>query len=113
MSDADRAALERKSPEELEADIERTRARISEEVDALGYKLSPAGLRERAQGTLQETQDATFGMIEGIADGLIGRGDALGARAVDFIKRHPVPTTLLALGFAWLLMHSREDAEVR
>lgn len=101
-----RDALEHKSAAELEADIERTRARISEEVDAIGYRLSPAGLSEDASGLLQGTQNASFRALEELGESLLGQGQRAGDGVVGFLKRHPAPTTLLGFGLAWLLMRS-------
>jgi hypothetical protein len=109
----DKSELGQKSPEQLEEDIEQTRAKISNQINALSDKLSPTELTERAkdtiQGTLQDTQDSAVRVIEGIADSLLKRSGRVGTGAVDFIKRYPLPTTLLGLGLAWLLMRGRDE----
>ncbi len=101
-----RRDLDYKSPDALEADIAETRARISRNVDRLGFKLSPEGLTEQATGALGETQNLTFGAIEGLGERLLGRTESWNGRVTDFVKANPVPTTLLGLGLSWLLMRS-------
>ena len=83
-----------------------TRARISTSVDRLSYKLSPEGLGQQAKGALGETQELTFGAIEGLGEQLLGRSDGWGRHVTEFVKANPVPTTLLGLGLTWLLMRS-------
>lgn len=95
-----------KSPDALEADIAETRARISRSVDDIGYKLSPEGLSQRAKGTLGETQELTFGAIEELGERLLERSNGWGGRVSAFVKANPVPSTLLGLGLAWLMMRS-------
>lgn len=103
-----RRDFEHRSPDALEADIAETRARISRNVDDLGFKLSPEGLTQQAKGTLGETQELTFGAIEGLGKRLLGRTESWNGRVTGFVKAHPVPTTLLGLGLTWLLMRSSE-----
>jgi len=98
--------LSDKSPDVLEADIAETRARISRSVDDIGYKLSPEGLSQRAKGTLGETQELTFGAIEELGERLLERSHSWGDHVSAFVKANPVPTTLLGLGLAWLMMRS-------
>lgn len=95
-----------KSPEELEADIVRTRERLSRNVDDLSFKLSPEGLSRDAKSTLGETQQLTYGAIEDFGRKLSARGDGWGAGTSTFIRRNPVPTTLLGIGLAWLVMRN-------
>ncbi len=96
-----------KSPEELEADIVRTRERLSRNVDDLSFKLSPEGLSRDAQSALGDTQQLTFGAIEDLGKRLSERGVGWGTGTAAFVRRNPVPTTLLGIGLAWLVMRSR------
>ncbi len=95
-----------KSAEEIQADIEKTRSRISEEVDAIGHRFSPAGLSEDAKEVLHSTQGASFQALDELGKGLTERSGQLKGGVVGFFKRNPAPTTLLGLGFVWLLMRS-------
>lgn len=103
-----RRDLEDKSPDALEADIAETRARMGRNIDDLSFKLSPEGLGQQAKGALGETQELTFGAIEGLGERLLSRTDSWGGHVSTFVKANPVPTTLLGLGLTWLLMRSNE-----
>lgn len=98
--------LSDKSLEELEADIAETRRRLSRNVDDLSFKLSPQGLSHDAKSTLGDTQELTFGAIEELGDRLLERSHGWGEQATAFVRRNPVPTTLLGIGLAWLVMRS-------
>lgn len=94
------------SPEELEAAIAETRERLSRNVDDLSFKLSPEGLSHDAKNTLGGTQELTFGAIEEMGERLSARSDGWGDQTGAFIKRNPVPSTLLGLGLTWLVMRA-------
>ena len=97
-----------RSVDELEREIAETRARLGRDVDALAYRLSPAGLSEQVKGTLENTETLTLGAIGGLGESLLARSGAegWGAQAGAFVRRYPVTTTLLGLGLAWLVMRS-------
>ena len=95
-----------RSPEQLESDIAETRRRISQNVDDLSYKLSPEGIGNEVKETLADTQQLTFGAIEGLGDAFMTRTGSWSERTRGFAREHSVPVTLLGLGFAWLLMRS-------
>lgn len=109
MSDARDRDLEGKSPDELERDIEETRARISDEMSALGYKLGPEGLRDSAEDALQDTQDTVTSVTEQLKKGVVESSDSIGGRLSSFIKQNPVPATLFGLGLAWLLKKGQDQ----
>ena len=105
-SSSARTDLSHKSPDELQGDIAETRARISRNADDLAYRLSPESLGQDVKATVADTQQLTFGAIEGLGDRLLERTHGWGGQTREFAKRHSVPVTLLGLGFAWLLMRS-------
>ena len=72
-------------PADLERDIERTRAEMSETIDAIGARFQPAYLREQAREAVRETaRDAGTSMI-------------------DTIRDNPLPAAIAGLSIAWLL----------
>lgn len=84
-----------KTPEQIEAEIEHTRAEMSETIDAIQRKLSPGQLLDQAMHYVQS-----------------GPGDFasnLGAT----IKNNPVPVTLIGLGLAWLMMARSNGSSIR
>lgn len=67
------------------AEIERTRADMSETVDALQERLSPQNIKEQAKVQVKETARET------------------GSGLVDRIKQNPVPAAMVGIGLGWLL----------
>jgi len=103
------------SPEEIRADIERTRADMSETIDAIQERLSPQTLKEEAKEQVREqfqevketVREATIGKAE---DMVRSAGDtATQARytIVETVKQNPIPAALVGLGLGWLYMNRR------
>ena len=100
-----------KTPEEIRAEIEETRDRISEDIDELGYRLGPEGLRDRAQETIHEAQDALYDATRGVTDSVGERAEALSSGLVDRIRDNPLPATILGAGIGWLLLQGARSEE--
>ncbi|MBB5713030.1 DUF3618 domain-containing protein [Sphingomonas xinjiangensis] len=88
-------AVELSETDQIEHDLERTRARMDQRLDALQDKMSPAQIVNDAFSHVAGTDGATF------TDNLIARA-----------KANPAAVALVCAGFAWLMMPRRhsEDA---
>jgi ElaB/YqjD/DUF883 family membrane-anchored ribosome-binding protein len=75
-----------KPPEEIEQDIARTRADLSETLDALEHRLSPRHLLEKGVDMLRDSMNDDFGRI--------------GER----IRANPLPLALIGAGIGWLVL---------
>lgn len=75
-----------KRPAEIEEDIARTRADLSETLDALERKLAPRQLLEKG-----------VDMLRGSMDGNLGR-------AGETLRANPIPLALIGAGIGWLLL---------
>jgi hypothetical protein len=76
------------SPEQIQADIERTRAELSDDVDRLTEKVSPPRIAGRQVGRVKTRASALRDQVMGSAHdggGLRGAGDSLGS-ATDSAK---------------------------
>jgi ElaB/YqjD/DUF883 family membrane-anchored ribosome-binding protein len=73
------------------AEIEHTRADMSETVDALQERLSPQNIKEQAKVQAKETVRES------------------GSGFVDRIKQNPVPAAMVGIGLGWLFMSGREE----
>jgi uncharacterized protein DUF3618 len=93
MSDGD-------SPEEIERDIERTRADISRTLNALQQRLSPSSLISETLGSAA-MGSALRSARSGTADFATSLGRAM--------SQNPLPVLLTGIGIAWLLF-SRSGA---
>ncbi|MEP6572021.1 MAG: DUF3618 domain-containing protein [Gemmatimonadota bacterium] len=87
------------TPAQIEEDIRRTRDRISREVEAIGERLSPQYLKERAQEAVMEK-------VRGVASDAGERARQAGSSAVQFVRDHPVSSALISVGIAWMLLEN-------
>lgn len=82
--------MDERSSERIERDIERTRADMSETIDALERRLSPGELFDEFWGRVKS-------------------GDA-GANVGETIRDHPVPLALMGLGLGWLAIEKATES---
>jgi ElaB/YqjD/DUF883 family membrane-anchored ribosome-binding protein len=83
------------TPQELEFEIERTRERMSTNIDALGDKLRPEALKQQAKEAIAEkAQD----VVSNVGD----QARETGSRVIDFITQYPLPVAAVSLGAIWL-----------
>ena len=84
------------SPENIERDIERTRSRMSQNIDELGDRLSPENLKHEAKSAIRHvTHDAVSNVGE--------QARRTGSRLVDVIRENPLPVIAVGAGVTWLL----------
>lgn len=92
-----------RSPEEIEREIERTRSRMSRNIDELGDRLSPQNLKEEAKSAIKE---AAHGAVSNVGE----QARRTGTRLVDVIRENPLPVIAVGAGVTWLLtQRSRSD----
>lgn len=70
-----------KSPAEIEADIEQTRERVEEDLDAIQDKLRPARIR---RAVVRRTRDWVADLLR-------------------HVREHPVPAIIIGTGIGWLV----------
>ena len=83
------------SPDQIEREIERTRERMSDNIDALGEKLSPDNLKRQAQDVMAEKANEVVANVE-------ERARQTGDRLVEFIRDNPLPVAAVSIGALWL-----------
>jgi ElaB/YqjD/DUF883 family membrane-anchored ribosome-binding protein len=88
-------ASDTRSPEEIEREIERTRERMSSNIDVLGEKLSPDHLKQQAK-------DAIVEKAQNIVADVGDQARETGTRVIDFIIENPLPVAAASLGAIWL-----------
>jgi ElaB/YqjD/DUF883 family membrane-anchored ribosome-binding protein len=83
------------SPAEIERNIERTRERMSSNIDELGDRFSPENLKRQAKDAISEkAQD----VVSNVGD----QARETGSRVLDFITANPLPVASVTLGAIWL-----------
>lgn len=95
---------EEEGAEKVMADIERTRAEMSETVDAIQRKLSP----DRLKGQMKDkVREATIGRVKGMTGRAGSRAKGIGSDIVEAVKSNPVPAAMVGVGLGWIMMKRR------
>ena len=80
-------------------EIERTRAGMSETVDAIQERLSPENLKEQAKDRVKEAT--------------VGKAQEAGSSVMDTIRQNPLPAALTGIGLGWLFVNARRSSSSR
>jgi len=103
------------------AEIEQTRAHLSETVDALKEKLNPQHLMEQAKETVREAtigraEEAVSNAVDSAKEKVSDAGDAakgVGLMVLETIKQNPIPAALVGIGLGWLYMNAKKQPSPR
>jgi gas vesicle protein len=68
------------NPDDIRAEIERTREEMGETVDALGYKTD---VKARAKDSIQEKKESVMGVASSAKERLVGAGQSVGDATPD------------------------------
>lgn len=79
-------------PEEIEGDIQRTRAEVGSTIDAIQSKLTPGQMMDQALTYARTSLPADFG-----------------ANLGNTVRDNPMPVALVGVGLAWLMMSGRNS----
>ncbi len=79
-------------PEEIEHDLDRTRAQVSSTIDEIQSRLTPGQMMDQAFQYARTSLPADFGANLGNA-----------------VRDNPVPVALVSVGLAWLMMSGRQS----
>ena len=90
----------------IRSDIERTRERLGESVEALGAQLNPSLL---AQHVKDSVHDATIGRVQTMASNTKDRVVQNGRNFTQTIRDNPLPAAIAAASLGWLLLSRREQ----
>ncbi|MCU0683037.1 MAG: DUF3618 domain-containing protein [Polyangiaceae bacterium] len=131
------ATPDEENPEQLRADIERTRAQMSETIGAIQDKLRPEDLKNQAVAQLNEVKEklkeelreqvdelrdkvkeeirdakdklreATVGKVEHMVHNATDTVEQAGTSVFETVRANPIPAALVGIGIAWLLVNRR------
>jgi ElaB/YqjD/DUF883 family membrane-anchored ribosome-binding protein len=85
-----------RSPAEIESDIEQTRERMSAEIGAIGEKLSPEHIKERAK-------EAVVEKVHNVTSRVGRKTRETGSGLVEMVKGNPLAATMVGAGITWLI----------
>lgn len=95
------------SPEAIRAEIQETRAHMTEVVDAIQAKLSPERLTQEAK---EIVKDATVRKVEKMANMTMHKADTWRSQMMETIRQNPIPAALVGIGLGWLLIEGRRSS---
>jgi ElaB/YqjD/DUF883 family membrane-anchored ribosome-binding protein len=103
--------------EEIKAEIEETRAELSETIDAIQERLSPRNLMDQAKDTVKE---ATVGRVQQMvntagetASGFATQTREAAGTVAERVRENPIPATLIGLGLGWAIYRATSAAPTR
>jgi ElaB/YqjD/DUF883 family membrane-anchored ribosome-binding protein len=95
--------MHQQDTEELKHEIERTRARLAADVDAIGTKISPENVKNQVK------QRVTEGVRHGMQTVKTSTRRA-GHSLMDSARGNPLPLVLIGAGLGWLVYNARQNA---
>lgn len=95
-------------PEDIEQDIRRTRAEMSETIDEIEYRLSPQHIKQEIRSAIRDTVDE---VQERLRPQRVAQ--RAGESMLDTVKEHPVPSLIAGLSVGYLLMKSGAETARR
>jgi ElaB/YqjD/DUF883 family membrane-anchored ribosome-binding protein len=104
--DADGFDPSDKSSDDLRAEVEQTRVRLSREVEAIGAKLSPEHIKSEAKRVIK---DQVHRGEEQLREGARSATASVSA----FVAANPIPLALIGAGVGWLLYNARNGRNER
>jgi ElaB/YqjD/DUF883 family membrane-anchored ribosome-binding protein len=100
--------------DDLRADLEQTRERVSSDIEALGNKLSPDNLKAEAKQVvsrgLQQGREAARETLREGTERVRQRAETAKSSVAHYVRENPVPLSLIGLGVGLLIWNSRQKA---
>lgn len=93
--------------EAARSQIEQTRSSMSETIDAIQEKLSPANIANQAKDAVY---DATVGKAQTVVSSAGDTVSGAGNTVVETIRSNPVPAALVGIGLGWLFTSMRRQS---
>lgn len=94
-------------PAAIRREIDQTRRRMDETIDALGQRFSGRHLVDEALHLIRIQQEN--GNMTKFTNRLSESADSAYHSVVDTVKAHPVPTALVGAGLAWLIFEKTRE----
>jgi ElaB/YqjD/DUF883 family membrane-anchored ribosome-binding protein len=106
---------------EIRENIEQTRAEMSETINAIQERLSPANLKEQVMEEVREqfqeakdtVRQATIGKVEDMVQSASNTVYETRRTIVQTIRENPIPAALVGIGLGWLWMNARSNESSR
>ncbi len=91
----------------IRADINETRARMSQTLDALGARLNPQTIKDNVKDSIRE---ATIGRVSHMAQSAATSVTRSASGVADTIRENPIPAAMIAIGLGWMFFNGRSSS---
>jgi ElaB/YqjD/DUF883 family membrane-anchored ribosome-binding protein len=98
------------SPDALQSDIDTTRQRMDDTIDALSSRLKGRHLIDELIGFFRSSEGDGNGNAAKLKEKVTSTANTALHSVVDTVKAHPLPTLLIGAGIAWMLIQRRREA---
>ncbi len=96
--------------ESLRSDIDVTRRRMDDTLDALNARMQPHHLLDEVLGCFRHSDSQGNSRFSTMSDQLSQRTNTAVHAVVDTVKSNPIPALLIAGGVAWMIYNTRRHA---
>src|SRR5688572_15038885 len=93
-------------PEAIRSDINVTRRRMDDTMDALGDRLQPQHLLDEILGFFRGSSNGES-RLSHMRESITHSADTAMHAVTDSVKKNPIPALLIGAGVAWLIYESR------
>jgi hypothetical protein len=97
-------------PEAIRAEINASRQRVSDDLEAIGHRLNPQYVKEQVKENIRE---ATIGRVEDMARGAGDKVNDVRNGLMTTVRENPLPAALAGIGLAWLFMNRSSGSTAR
>jgi hypothetical protein len=97
-------------PEAIRSDIDVTRRRMDDTMDALGDRLQPRHLLDELLGFLRGNSNDGESRLTAMREKLTTSCDTAMHSVVDTVKKNPMPALVIGAGVAWMIYSSRRES---
>lgn len=95
--------------EAIRSDIDSTRNRMDDTIDALGSRLQPRHLLDEVLGFFRRHESEATEKLSHVRESISHSSEAAMNTVVDTVKKNPVPLLLIGAGVAWMVYSNRQS----
>lgn len=98
--------------EAIRSDIDSTRNRMDDTIDALGSRLQPRHLLDEVLGFFRRHESEAQEKFTHVRESLSHSSEAAMNTVVDTVKKNPLPLLLIGAGVAWMIYSNRKSSSM-
>lgn len=98
-----------KAPAEIRSDIDNTRRRMDDTMDALGNRLQPKHLLDEVVGYFRSEGADGAPRFDHLRDKVTHSANTVVHSVVEGVKKNPIPVLLIGASVAWMIYASRRE----